>query len=148
MRLFTLICLLFVILWLPSVSRADAPATEFFVIETVKLEKLAPTDAKLDALSRGDLAEISLATGWYAGGLSVEFSTAAFRLGARFTEAFDLTNDPAAEIGYNIAASTDPKIWNVAHEVGIAKRLGKQLITEDWRKQRVTVVLRFLDLKQ
>lgn len=144
--------LLALILWMAlgfsGFSLADAPATEFFAIETSKLTKLAPTDAALDSLSSNQLAEVSLAHGWYSGGLAMRFDTATFRMDARFSaSAHTPTGDPAS-IGYNISASNDQKTWSLLSVQGSAKKLGKQFITENWRMQPVTVVLRFLDLKK
>lgn len=128
--------------------RADEPATEFFAIETAKLTKLAPTDVALDTLSSAQLTEISLAHGWYDGGLSMKFQTTTFRIDARFTGSADLSNSGPASLGYNISASNDPTSWSLLSTQGTATKQGKQFITENWRKQPVTVVLRFLNLKK
>lgn len=144
--------LLALILWmafgLSGLSHADVPATEFFAIETAKLTKLAPNDTALDSLSGNQLAEISLAHGWYGGGLAMRFDTATFRMDARFSaSAHAPTGDPAS-IGYNISASNNPTSWSLLSVQGSATKLGRQFITENWRTQSVTVVLRFLDLKK
>jgi hypothetical protein len=130
-----------------DVSRADAPATEFFAIETAKLVKLAPTDAVLDTLSSGKLSELSTAHGWYDGGLMMRFSTEAFRLDARFTDGVGSAGRGPDSIGYHITAGMGQKTWNVLREDGTAIKQGKQFITKDWRNQPVVVILRFLDLK-
>lgn len=144
--------LLALILWMAlgfsGLSHAEAPATEFFAIETSKLTKLAPTDADLDSLSRNQLDEVSLAHGWYHDGLAMRFDTATFRMDARFSDsAHTPTGDPAS-IGYNICASNNQKTWSLLTVQGSPTKLGKQFITENWRTQPVTVVLRFLDLKK
>ena len=144
--------LLALILWMAlgfsGLSHADTPSTEFFAIETSKLTKLAPTDAALDSLSSNQLAEVSLAHGWYSGGLAMRFDTATFRMDARFSaSAHAPTGDPAS-IGYHISASNDQKTWSLLSVQGSAAKQGKQFITENWRTQPVTVVLRFLDLKK
>ncbi|MFZ2276830.1 MAG: hypothetical protein WAW39_03485 [Prosthecobacter sp.] len=144
-----LLALIFgIVLGFSGLSHADAPATEFFAIETSKLTKLAPTDADLDSLSRNQLDEVSLAHGWYNGGLAMRFDTATFRMDARFSDsAHTPTGDPAS-IGYNICASNNQKTWSLLAVQGSATRLGKQFVTENWRTQPVTVVLRFLNLKR
>lgn len=106
------------ILWIAfafsGLSYADAPATEFFAIETSRLTKLAPTNAALDSLSSNQLAEVSMAHGWYGGGLAMRFDTVTFRLDARFSaSAHTPTGDPAS-IGYNISASKDPMSWSLS----------------------------------
>lgn len=131
-----------------GLSYADAPATEFFAIETSKLTKLAPTDAALDSLSSNQLDEVSMAHGWYSGGLAVRFDTATFCMDARFSaSAHTPTGDPAS-IGYNISASNDQKTWSLLSVQGSASKLGRQFITKNWRTQPVMVVLRFLNLKK
>ena len=148
MRCFSFFVALLFALSLPRSSRADVPATEFFAIETAKLAALAPTDAALDALSRVQLAEISIAHGWYDGeGRSTIFDTATFRLDARFDGSADLSVRGPATIGYAIHASHDHKSWTLLSVDGAAAKQGKQYITEGWRKQPITVILRFLDLK-
>jgi len=127
--------------------RADAPATEFFAIETAKLEPLASTDAALDSLSTTQLAKISIAHGVYYDGLAMRFETATFRVDAHFGGSADIHGGPKS-ITYRIDAGDDPKSWNLVSEAGVAVRQGKQFITEGWRKRRVAVILRFLDLKQ
>ncbi len=131
----------------PRAAHADVPATEFFAIETSKLAKLAPGDADLEALSSTKLAEVSIAHGWYRDGLSMRFDTATFRMDARFT-ASAFPQRGSASIGYNISASNDPSTWNLLAVQGLAARQGGQFITENWRAQPVTVILRFLDLKK
>lgn len=144
--------LLALILWmafgLSGLSRADVPATEFFAIETAKLTKLAPTDVDLDSLSSNQLAEVSLAHGRYSGGLAMRFDTAAFRMDARFSASAHVPTGDPTSIGYNISASNDQKTWSLLSVQGSAIKLGRQFITENWRTQPVTVVLRFLDLKK
>jgi len=139
--------ILFASLLLADASRADAPATEFFAIETAKLVKLAPTDSALDTLSSLQLSNLSIAHGWYDGGLSMRFSTGKFRIDARFTGHADFKGTGASSIGYHIDASTNQHDWNLLAVDGAAKKLGRQFVTEDWRKQNVTVVLRYLNLK-
>jgi len=136
-----------VVLAFPCLARADAPATEFFAIETAKLEKLAPTDGVLDLLTRDQLSEISTASGWYSGGLSMEFDTATFRIHARFTGSVERSGAGPITIGYMINASKDQTSWSLLSERGGATKLGKQFITTNWRKQDVTVILRYLDLR-
>ena len=55
--------------------------------------------------------------------------------------------DPTS-IGYNISASNDQTTWSLLSVQGSATKQGNQYITENWRTQPVTVVLRFLDLKK
>ena len=50
MRSFSTAVALLVALAQSTDCLADAPATEFFAIESVKLAKVAPTDAELDSL--------------------------------------------------------------------------------------------------
>ena len=146
---YTLIALVLVTaLLLPGASRADEPATEFFAIETAKLTKLAPTEAVLDALSSTQLAEVSIAHGWYSGGLAMIFSTSTFRIDARFSGSANFRDGGPASIGYQIDASNNQTNWSLLSEHGTATKQGKQFITENWRKQRITVVLRFLILRQ
>ena len=128
-----------------TICRADEPATEFFAIETRKLLPLAPADGDLDTLSSTQLSEISLARGWYNGGLSMHFIAPNFRLDARFG---GMAFPKASSITYNINASSDPKTWSLLAEQGTATKQGKQFVTEDWRKQRITVILRLLNLKK
>ncbi|MEP6668173.1 MAG: hypothetical protein ABJF10_03420 [Chthoniobacter sp.] len=137
-----------VALWLPGIARADAPATEFFAIETARLATLAPTDAALGTLSTAQLSTVSMAHGWYGGGLTMTFSTATFRIDARFSGSADFPGRGPASIGYRISASNDQTTWSVLSVQGTATKQGNQFVTENWRKQPVTVVLRFLDLKQ
>ena len=144
--------LLALILWMAlgfaGLSRADVPSTEFFAIETSKLTKLAPTDAALDSLSWAQLAEASVAHGSYRGGLAMKFDTATFRMDARFSaSAYSPTGDPTS-IGYNISASNDQSTWSLLAVQGSATKQGNQYITEHWRTQPVTVVLRFLNFKK
>lgn len=148
MRYTCITFILFVALWLPAASLADAPATEFFAIETAKLAKLAPTDAALDDLSGTQLSEVSIAHGWYGGGLAMTFSTATFRVDARFSSSANFSDRATASIGYRISASNDQMSWSLLSTQGMATKQGKQFITEHWRSQPVTVLLRFLDLKQ
>jgi hypothetical protein len=128
-------------------GRADAPATEFFAIETSKLEKLAPTDAALDALSTAQLAEVSIVHGWYDGSFRMRFLARSFRIDARFGGSAEMRGGPNS-ITYHIDAGNDPASWDLLSEEGVAIRQGRQYLTEGWRKRRVTVVLRFLDLKR
>lgn len=128
-------------------GRADAPATEFFAIETSQLEKLAPTDAALDALSREQLTKASIVNGWYDASSRMRFLTRSFRIDARFGGSAEMRGGPKS-IAYHIDAGSDPASWDVLSEEGIAIRQGRQWITEGWRKRRVTVILRFLDLKR
>jgi hypothetical protein len=123
---------------------ADAPATEFFVVDSAKLAALASDDTKLDSISVDQLGKISVLQGSYTGGLSMRSMTASFRIDARFTSAF---SDAKAPIGYNISASSNPETWDVCSEQGSAKRTGIQYVTENWRTRRLAVVFRFLDLK-
>ncbi len=144
--------LLALLLWMAlgfaGLSHADVPSTEFFAIETATLTKLAPTDAALDSLSSNRLAEVSIAHGWYSGGLAMRFDTATFRMDARFSaSAHSPTGDPTS-IGYNISASNDQTTWSLLSVQGSATKHGRQFITENWGTQPVTVVLRFLDLKK
>jgi len=144
--------LLALILWLAlgftGLSQADVPSTEFFAIETSKLTKFAPTDAALDSLSRAQLVEVSIAHGLYRGGLAMKFDTATFRMDARFSgSALSPMGDPTS-IGYNISASNDQTTWSLLSVQGSATKQGNQYITENWRRQPVTVILRFLDLKK
>lgn len=132
---------------LPDASRADVPATEFFVTKTNELMKLAPTDTDLDALSGVTLAKISTAHGWYGRALAMTFSTATFRIYARFGDVADFTRGGPTAIEYHIDASNDQTSWDVASVEGRAMKLGKQFITENWRTQPTVVILRFLDLK-
>jgi hypothetical protein len=148
MRFLAIILFLCAALSFPEISRADAPATEFFAIETAKLMKAAPTDAALDALSSTQLSEISVAHGWYGGGLSIIFSTATFRIDARFGGSADFPGHGPASIGYDINASNDRTRWTILAEHGVATKQGRQWMTEQWRKQPITVILRFLNLKQ
>jgi hypothetical protein len=135
----------FVALFFTAPLHADAPATEFFAIETAKLAKFAPADSALDALSSNQLADISIAHGWYEGGLAMRFLTPTFRIDARFSGS---AGDAPSSIAYNIAAGNDQTSWSLLSERGAATKQGKQFVTENWRKQRITVILRFLDLKQ
>jgi hypothetical protein len=139
---------LWLALWFPCVSHADAPATEFFAIETSKLTKLAPADADLDSLSRTQLSEVSIAHGWYGGGLSMRFDSATFRIDARFTASAYSPTRELTSIGYNISASNDQTSWSLLSAQGAATKQGKQFVTENWRKQPVTIILRFLNLKK
>ena len=124
---------------------ADAPATEFFVVDSAKLAALASDDKKLDAISSEELGKISVLHGYYTGGLSMIAMTERFRIDARFTSAFSKDID---SIAYNISASGNPKTWDVCSEQGAAIKAGKQFVTKNWRKLPIAVVLRFLDLKQ
>ena len=136
------------VLMIAGACRADHPATEFFVIKTETLAKLAANDSDLDALSSSKLREISVATGWYKESLKLVFTTETFRINAQFSGIADFTAKGPASIGYNIDAGKDHEGWSVASERGRATKLGKQFVTENWRTQPVVVVLRFLDLKQ
>ncbi|MCE9611688.1 MAG: hypothetical protein K8R23_15930 [Chthoniobacter sp.] len=147
MRAVSIALILLVALWRTSAAHADAPATEFFAIETAKLAKLAPTDAELDALSRTQLAEISLANGWYADGLSWRSLTTTLRIDARFSGRMDYRGEAPAPITYQIYASHDQTSWSLLAERGTATKQGKQFVTENWRKQKITVILRYLNLK-
>jgi hypothetical protein len=146
---FTFIALiLWIALWFPCASNADAPATKFFAIETAKLTKLAPTDADLDSLSSTQLSEASIAHGWYGGGLSMMFDSATFRIDARFSGSAYSPTRELASIGYNISASNDQTSWSLLSAQGAATKQGKQFVTENWRKQPVTIILRYLNLKK
>ena len=131
-----------------GLSHADVPSTEFFAIETAKLAKLAPTDAALDSLSSNQLAEASVAHGWYGGGLAMRFNTATFRMDARFSSNAHAPTGDSTSIGYNISASNDQKTWSLLSVQGSAAKQGSQFITKHWRRQPVTVILRFFDLKK
>lgn len=124
---------------------ADAPATEFFVVDSAKLAALASDDTKLDSLSGDQLGKISVLRGSYTGGLSMMSMAARFRIDARFTSSFSGTKDP---IEYNISASSNLETWDVCSEQGSARKTGKQFVTENWRTRRLAVVLRFLDLNR
>ena len=123
---------------------ADAPATEYFVVDSAKLAALASDDKKLDAISSEELGKISVLHGSYTGGLSIIAMTSQFRIDARFTAPFSEGKEP---IGYNICASGNPDTWDVCSEQGAAIRTGRQFVTKNWRKRPTAVVLRFLDLK-
>lgn len=137
---------LLVALVLSTGCLADAPATEFFAIESARLAKLVPTDADLDSLSSTKLTEISIAHGWYAGALAMRFSTPTFRIDARFGGGADITGD-AQRITYHIDASSDQTSWNLLSEEGAAMKQGRQFITDGWRKRKIVVILRLLNLK-
>lgn len=134
-------------LLLGAVCRGDAPATEFFAVDTARLAKLATNDAALDSLSSNQLAEISTAHGYYDSGLAMRFQTAAFRIDARFGGSADSKAD-APPITYLISAGTGPTGWNVLSEQGLATKHGKQFVTGNWRTKPITVILRFVDLKK
>jgi hypothetical protein len=142
----TLTALLLLILALST--RADLPATEFFAIDTAKLTQLAPTDGALVGLSSSRLSEISIAHGYYGGGLSMVFNTSTFRIDARFTESADLTAQGPVSLGYKISASNNPESWSLLSASGSVIKQGNQFITENWRKQPVTIILRSLNLKK
>jgi hypothetical protein len=122
-------------------------ATEFFAIETAALEKLAPTDAALESLSRSQLDKISIVRGWYDGDSKVRFQSPPLRAEARFRGSAALSGGPRS-ITYHIDASNDPADWSLLSEAGTAIKKGNQYITEGWRKRRIVVILRFVDLKQ
>ena len=124
---------------------ADAPATEFFVVDTAKLAALASDDTKLDSISGDQLCKISVFRGSYTGGLSMRSETASFRTDARFTSTFSESHDA---MDYNISASSNPRTWDVCSEQGRAQKIGKQFVTKNWRTQRLAVIFRFLDLKR
>ena len=124
---------------------ADAPASEFFVIDSAKLTALASDDAKLNAITSVQLGEISIMQGSYTGGLSMRAISSRFRIDARFTSAFSDAKEP---IDYNISASTKPETWNVCSEQGTAIKTGNLFVTENWRTRPLVVVIRFLDLKR
>jgi hypothetical protein len=124
---------------------ADAPATEFFVMDSAKLSALASDDAKLDTLTADQLSKSSIMHGSYTGGLSLMTMTAKFRVDARFSAAFSEAKD---SISYNICASTNPDSWDVCSEQGTAVKTGKQFVTENWRTRAVVVVFRFLNLRR
>jgi hypothetical protein len=124
---------------------ADAPATEFFVVDSAKLAAIASNDTKLDSISGDQLGKISVLRGSYTDGLSMRSMAASFRIDARFTSAFSEATDA---IGYNISASSNPETWDVCSEKGSAKKTGKQFVTENWRTRPLAVVLRFLDLRR
>ena len=147
MRYPVIALIVFMVRLLCSACHADAPATEFFAIDTARLSKLAPTDAALDSLSAAQLSEISIAHGWYDGGLAMRFLTSTFRIDARFGGTADIRGK-ASSITYHIDASNDQTSWSLLSEQGIATKQGRQFITENWRKQRITVILRYLELKQ
>ncbi|MEI6234553.1 MAG: hypothetical protein WCT04_15980 [Planctomycetota bacterium] len=147
MRYISIALVLFVVLLPGADCRADAPATEFFAIDTAKLAKLAPTDAALDSLSAVELSEISIAHGWYDGGLAMRFDSSTFRIDARFGGSADIRG-AALPITYHIDASKDQTSWSLLSEKGAATKLGKQFVTENWRTTRITIILRFLDLKK
>ena len=147
MRYTSIAFVAFVMLVLGTACRADAPATEFFAIDTTKLAKLAPTDAALDSLSAAQLSDISIAHGWYGGGLAMRFLTSTFRIDARFGGSADVRGETSL-ITYHIDASTDQTSWNLLSEQGTATKRGKQFVTENWRTKRIAVILRFLDLKK
>lgn len=81
-------------------------------------------------------------------GFTMRFETAAFRMDARFTDSAFMTRADPATISYHISASKDQTTWSLLSVQGTAARLGAQFITENWRTQPVTVILRFLDLKK
>lgn len=143
-------CILLTALWLAVVpaAHADAPATEFFAMDTAKLIKLAPTDDKLETLTSAQISALSIAHGWYGGGLAMTFTTSTFRMDARFDGMAGISKEAPASIHYRINASNDPAVWSLLSVQGSASRQGRQFITEDWRKQPVTVILRYLDLKR
>ena len=124
---------------------ADAPATEFFVVNSAKLIALAPDDTNLDALSSDQLSKISVIRGSYTGGLSMIAMSDRLRIDARFTSAFSKGKEP---ISYNICASGNPGTWDICSEQGTAIKTGKQFVTKNWRTRPIAVVLRFLDLKR
>lgn len=146
MRSISIVVALFLML-LVAACRADVAATEFFAIETSKLEKLAPTDVALDSLSSAQLEKVSIVQGWYEGGSKVLFRFSPLRAEARFGGGVPMRGGPK-RITYHIDASNDAATWSLLSEAGTAVRQGKQFITEDWRKRRVAVVLRYVDLKQ
>ena len=148
MHLSSIVRILAVAVLLTATSHADAPATEFFAIETAKLAKIAPTDETLDILSTTQLADISIVHGWYDGGLAMRFVTSTFRIDARFSSSVDIRANATATIDYHIDASNDQTSWSLLSEQGAANKHGNQFITENWRKQKITVILRFLDLKR
>lgn len=147
MRYLVIALILLVGRLLVTACHADVPATEFFAIETAQLAKLAPTDASLDTLSSVQLSGVSIAHGWYDGGLAMRFLTSTFRIDARFGGSADPRAN-ASSITYHIDASNDQTSWSLLSEQGVATKQGKQFITEGWRTKRITVILRFLDLKK
>ena len=147
MRCTFMALILWIALWFPCAAPADSPATAFFAIETSKLTTLAPMDAALDSLSGTQLSKISIAHGWYGGGLSMRFDSQTFRIDARFSDSAYSPTRELNSIGYNIAASNDQASWSLLSVQGTATKQGKQFVTENWRMQPVTVILRLLDLK-
>lgn len=147
MRFSSIVLTLFAVFSLGTACLADAPATDFFAIETSKLLKLAPTDEALAELSANQLADVSIAHGSYGDDLAMRFLTPTFRLDARF----DCGADPranASSITYHIDASKDQTSWSLLSEQGVATKQGRQFVTESWRTKPITVILRFLDLKK
>jgi len=123
---------------------ADAPATEYFVVDSAKLAALAPDDTQLETVSSDQLRKISVVQGSYTGDLSMRATSTRFRIDARFTAAF---SEATESIRYNISASTSAETWDVCSEQGAATRTGTQFVTERWRTRPLAVVLRFLNLK-
>lgn len=146
MRYTSLVVALFMVLLSGVVCRADVAATEFFAIERAALEKLAPTDAALDSLSTAQLEKVSIVQGWYEGD-KVRFRFPPLRAEARFHGSAAIRGGPRS-ITYHIDASNDPDIWSLLSEAGTAIKQGNLYITEGWRKRRIAVILRYIDLKQ
>ena len=147
MRSISIVVALFLMLLLGAACRADVAATEFFAIETSKLEKLALTDAALDSLSSAQLEKTSIVQGWYEGESKVRFRFPPLRAEARFGGSVPMRGGPK-RITYHIDASNDPASWSLLSEAGTAVRQGNQFITQDWRKRKIAVILRYVDLKQ
>jgi hypothetical protein len=148
MRLLRISLILAVLFGHCHTLRADAPATQFFVIETAQLTKLAPTDQTLASLRTEQLSTASVASGWYAGGLSMVCELKGFRIEARFDGAAAPRSNGPPAISYHIDASTDRTSWNLVSVEGTVTKSGPQYVTRDWRKQQFTVILRLLDLKE
>jgi hypothetical protein len=119
MRSFSIAVALLVVLVLSADCWADFPVTEFFAIESAKLAKLAPTDADLDLLTTGKLAEISVVHGSYWNGTAMRFLTPTFRIDARFDGNADIRGTtqsivPASERGPGVV------YWEGGQSHGVA----------------------------
>lgn len=139
-----------ILLWCTLIcsAYADYPATEFFVVDTAKLTKLVSDDSSLDKATSVQLQAISLAHGHFKDGTQLAFSTSTFRIDARLSRNPYSSSEKTESVAYNICASNVPSTWSIVATSGNAIKLGNQFITQNWRKEPITVVLRFLNLKQ
>lgn len=128
---------------------SDAPAFSYYVFRTPKLLKATGPAGLVEDLPDARLELLSEAHGLMHGdqGGTTTFETRSSRVSVALRMGFLAGGEHVRAFEYSIRAG-NAKTWDLVDVHGTAVADGKGFITQDWRKQPVTVVIRPVNLKR